>query len=153
VIENKLEIVAQRVRPRDLVLTRRFKAPRQLVFQAWSQAQHVSRWFAPKPLTVPSCEVDFRPGGVFRLVMRAPDGTEYPFEGTFREIVAPERIVFTGTVHEGNATVTTLTFAEHDGETTLTVHQTFTFESDATRGAKQGWTMTLDQLGEALESA
>jgi uncharacterized protein YndB with AHSA1/START domain len=153
VIENKLEVVAERVRPKDLVLTRRFKAPRQLVFQAWSQAQHVSRWFAPKPLTIPSCEVDFRPGGVFRLVMRAPDGTEYPFEGTFREIVAPERIVFTGTVHEGNTTVTTLTFAEHDGETTLTVHQTFTFESDATRGAKQGWTMTLDQLGEALESA
>ena len=101
---------------------------------------------------MPRCEVDFRPGGVFRFVMRTPDGTEFPFEGAFREIVAPERIVFTGNVHEGNASVTTVSFAEHEGKTTLTVHQTYTFESDATRGAKQGWAMTLDQLGEHVQS-
>lgn len=140
-------------KPEDLVVTRVFKAPRRLVFEAWTKAEHVSRWFAPKPLTMPSCEVDFRHGGAFRFVMRAPDGTEYPFEGAFREIVVPDRIVFTGAVHEGNATVTTITFAEHDGKTTLTMRQTFAFESAATRGAKQGWTMTLDQLGEHLESA
>jgi uncharacterized protein YndB with AHSA1/START domain len=97
--------------------------------------------------------VDFRPGGVFRFVMRAPDGPEYPFVGAFREIVAPERIVFAGTVHEGKATVTTIPFTENDGKTTLTMHQTFAFESGATRGAKQGWTMTLDQLGEHLGQA
>ena len=102
---------------------------------------------------MPHCEVDFRPGGVFRFVMRAPDGTEFPFEGAFREIVTPERIVFTGTIHEGNATVTTVSFTEHEGKTTLTVHQTYAFESDATRGAKQGWTMTLDQLGEHVQSS
>lgn len=134
----------------ELVITRVFDAPRRLVFEAWTKAEHVSRWFAPRPLTMPSCEVDFRPGGVFRFVMRTPDGTDYPFDGAFREIVAPERIVFTGTIHEGNTTVTTVTFAEHEGKTTLTMHQTYTFESDATRGAKQGWTMTLDQLGEHL---
>ena len=97
--------------------------------------------------------MDFRPGGVFRFVMRAPDGTEYPFEGALRQIVASERIVFTGAVHEGNATLTTITFTENDSKTTLTMHQTFTFESVATRGAKQGWTMTLDQLGEHLGQA
>lgn len=138
-------------KPDDLVITRIFNAPRRLAFQAWTKAEHVSRWFAPRPLTMPSCEVDFRPGGAFRFVMLAPDGTEYPFEGVFREIVAPERIVFTGAVHDGNATVTTITFAEHDGKTTLTMHQTYTFESPATRGAKAGWTTTLDQLGEHLE--
>lgn len=152
--EDKLEIVAEpgkptvARKPEDLVITRVFNAPRHLVFEAWTKAEHLSQWFAPKPLTTPSCELDFRPGGAFRLVMRAPDGTEYPFEGAFREIVAPERIVFTGLVHEGNTTVTTITLAEHDGKTTLTMHQTFTFESPATRGAKQGWTATLDQLGE-----
>ncbi len=140
-------------KPEDLVITRVFNAPRRLVFEAWTTAEHVSRWFAPSPLTMPSCELDFRPGGAFRFVMRAPDGTEYPFEGVFREIVVPDRIVFTGAVHEGNATVTTITFAEHDGKTTLTMCQTFTFESAATRGAKQGWTMTFDQLGEHVGSA
>ena len=140
-------------KPLELVLTRVFDAPRRLVFEAWTKAEHVSRWFAPKPLTMSRCEVDFRPGGIFRFVMRAAAGTQYPFEGVFREIVVPERIVFTGAVREGNATVTTITFAEHDGKTTLTMHQTFTFESDATRGAKQGWTMTLDQLGEHLGKA
>lgn len=134
----------------ELVLTRVFDAPRRLVFEAWTKAEHVSHWFAPRPLTMARCEVDFRPGGAFRFVMHAPDGTDYPFEGAFREIVPPERIVFTGTVHEGNVAVTTVTFVEHEGKTTLTMKQTFTIESDATRGAKQGWTMTLDQLGEHL---
>jgi uncharacterized protein YndB with AHSA1/START domain len=167
VTENKLEVVpepgnptigaragsAVAKKPDDLVITRLFDAPRRLVFEAWSSAEHVSRWFAPRPLTMPRCEVDFRPGGAFRFVMRAPDGTEYPFEGVFREIVVPERIVFTGVIHEGNAAVTTVTFTERDGKTTLTAHQTYTFESSATRGAKQGWTLTLDQLGEHLASS
>jgi uncharacterized protein YndB with AHSA1/START domain len=138
-------------KPDDLVLTRVFNAPRRLVFEVWTKAEHVSRWFAPAPLTMPRCEVDFRPGGTFRFAMRAPDGTEFPFDGAFREIVVPERIVFTGNVHEGNATVTTISFVEHDGKTTLTVHQTYTFESDATRGAKEGWTLTLNQLAEQVQ--
>jgi uncharacterized protein YndB with AHSA1/START domain len=146
------EVRAVTAKPLELVLARVFSAPRQLVFEAWTKADHVSRWFAPKPLTMPRCEMDFRPGGVFRFVMRAPDGTDYPFDGAFREIVAPERIVFTGTIHEGNVAMTTITFGEHGGKTTLTMHQTYTFESDATRGAKQGWTLTLDQLGKHLES-
>jgi len=134
-------------KPPDLRLTRVFDAPRRIVFEAWTKAEHLSKWFAPEPLTIPSCEVDLRPGGVFRLVMRTPEGIEYPFEGSFLEVVAPERIVFTGTIHEGNTTVTTITFTEHAGKTTLTAHQTYAFESDATRGAKEGWTRTLDQLG------
>jgi uncharacterized protein YndB with AHSA1/START domain len=150
---SQSEVVSAARRPEDLVVTRVFNAPRHLVFEAWTKAEHVSRWFAPRPLTMSSCEVDLRPGGNFRFVMRAPNGVEYPFDGAFREVVVPERIVFTGSVHEGNATVTTITFAEHDGKTTLTMHQTFTFESDATRGAKQGWTATLDQLAEQVRGS
>jgi uncharacterized protein YndB with AHSA1/START domain len=133
-------------KPPDLHLTRVFDAPRRLVFEAWTTAEHVAQWFAPRPLTMPRAKVDFRPGGVFSFVMLAADGTEFPFEGKFDEVEAPTRIVFTGRIHEGNIAHTTVTFAEQDGKTTLTVHQTYTMESDATRGATQGWNLTLDQL-------
>jgi uncharacterized protein YndB with AHSA1/START domain len=134
----------------DLVMSRVFDAPRHLVFEAWSKAEYVSRWFTPSPLTTPSCEIDFRPGGVFRLVMRMPDGIEFPMDAKFVEIVAPERIVFTAKIHGGVDVHTTVTFVEYDGKTTLTVHQVYSRESDATRGAHAGWTMTLNQLAEHL---
>jgi uncharacterized protein YndB with AHSA1/START domain len=132
----------------ELHLRRTFDAPRAAVFAAWSTAEHLSRWFSPRPLTTSRCEVDFRPGGVFRLVMSTPEGTEYPFDGKFVEIVAPSLIVFTGRVHDDNDCETTVTFTEEGGKTTLAVRQTYAFESDATRGAPQGWGLTLDQLGE-----
>jgi len=132
----------------ELRLSRVFDAPRRLVFEAWTKAEHVSRWFAPKPLTIPECKVDFRVGGAFNLVMVMPNGTRFPFVATFREIVVPERIVFEGVIHDDNRAMTTVTFTEQGGKTRVDVHQTYSFESDATRGAKQGWTMTLDQLAE-----
>jgi uncharacterized protein YndB with AHSA1/START domain len=136
--------------PPELLMTRVFDAPRRLVFEAWSRAEHVSRWFTPRPLTTPSCEIDFRTGGAFRLVMRMPDGVEFPMDATFTEVTPPERIAFTATIHGGVDVKTTVTFAEHDGKTTLTVHQVYSKESDSTRGAKQGWTQTLEQLAEHL---
>jgi uncharacterized protein YndB with AHSA1/START domain len=132
----------------EIRLSRVFDAPRRLVFEAWTTAEHLSRWFAPRPLTVPTCDLDFRPGGAFRLTMRTPDGIDFPMECTFREVVTPERIVFAGVIHGGVEVVTTVTFSENAGKTTLNVHQTFSMESDATRGAPQGWALTLDQLGE-----
>jgi uncharacterized protein YndB with AHSA1/START domain len=135
-------------RPPELVLSRTFDAPRALVFEAWSSAEHLSRWFTPRPLTTSQCEVDFRPGGIFRLTMRMPDGIEFPMDGRFGELVAPERLTFRATIHGGNVVDTTVTFSEHEGKTTMTVRQTYSFESDATRGAPQGWSATLDQLGE-----
>jgi uncharacterized protein YndB with AHSA1/START domain len=134
----------------ELRISRTFDAPRHLVFAAWTKAEHVSRWFTPRPLTTSQCEVDFRPGGVFRVVMRMPDGVEHPFDGKFGEIVVPERIVFRGKIHGDNETETTVTFTETDGKTTIAVHQTYSYQSDATRGAHQGWTMTLDQLARYL---
>jgi len=134
--------------PPELRISRTFDAPRALVFDAWTKAEHLEKWFTPRPLTTPSCEVDFRPGGVFRLVMRMPNGVECPMDCRFGDIVVPERIVFTGKIHDGNDVSTTVTFSEKDGKTTVDVHQTYGFESDSTRGAPQGWTSTLDQLGE-----
>ncbi len=134
-------------KPLELVITRTFDAPRSLVFQAWSKAEHVSRWFTPGPLTTSACELDFRPGGIFRLVMRMPNGVEFPMDARFGEIVPPERLTFAGKIHGGNEVHTTVTFNEEaHSKTTITVHQTYSFESDATRGAAQGWTIALDQL-------
>jgi uncharacterized protein YndB with AHSA1/START domain len=84
--------------------------------------------------------------------MRMPDGMEFPMDARFTEVVPNERIAFQALVHGDLEILTTVTFAEHDGETTLTVHQVYSHESDATRGANAGWTMTLDQLAEHLRA-
>ena len=143
--------LADRVTPApELRMTRVLDAPRRRVFEAWSQAESVSRFFTPAPLTTSSCDVDFRPGGALRVVMRTPDGLELPFDGRFEEVVPHERIVFSGKVHDDNEVWTELTFAERDGKTTLSVRQVYLYESNATRGASIGWTQTLTQLGEVV---
>jgi uncharacterized protein YndB with AHSA1/START domain len=136
--------------PPPLVVSRTFDAPRRLVFEAWTKAEHVARWFTPRPLTTSQCEVDFRPGGVFRIVMRMPDGFEHPFEARFGEIVVPERLSFSGKIHGEIDIETTVAFADLGERTTITVRQTYSRASDATRGAPEGWKATLDQLGEVV---
>jgi uncharacterized protein YndB with AHSA1/START domain len=136
----------------ELTIERVFDAPRELVFEAWSKPEHKAEWWGPRGFTLPICEMEFRPGGNFRFVMRGPDGKDYPFEGTYLEIVEPERIVFQGIIHDepGHQVWTTVTFADHEGKTKLTVRQTYSFESEATRGAPEGWRQTLDRFGEYL---
>ena len=138
---------------RELTISRIFDAPREMVFEAFTKPEHLMRWFAPNNFTVPSCEMDFRVGGKYRLCMRG-FGRDHWVSGEYREIVAPERIVWTGTLeHDGNEVLTTATFADLGGKTRLTVHQTYSIESDSTRGAQQGWTETLDRLAEFLKAA
>ena len=79
----------------ELIITLVFNAPRALVFKAWKDPKHVARWWGAKGFTNPVCEMDVRQGGALRIVMRAPDGTDYPMRGIYREIVEPERLVFT----------------------------------------------------------
>jgi uncharacterized protein YndB with AHSA1/START domain len=138
---------------RELTITRTFDAPRDLVFSAWTKPEHLMRWFAPNDFTVPSCEMDFRVGGKYRLCMRG-FGRDHWVHGEYREIVTPERIVWTGLLeHEGNEMVTTVTFADLGARTRLTVHQTYSIETDSTRGAREGWTQTLEHLAEFLKAA
>jgi uncharacterized protein YndB with AHSA1/START domain len=138
---------------RELTITRTFDAPRDLVFSAWTKPEHLSRWFAPNGFTVPSCEMDFRVRGKYRLCMRG-FGRDHWVNGEYREIVAPERIVWTGTLErDGNEVVTTVTFADLGAKTRLTVHQTYAIDTDSTRGARYGWTETLDHLAEFLKAA
>jgi len=75
----------------ELRMSREFAFPKRLVFEAWSKAEYVSKWFTPAPLTTPECVVDLRSGGVFRVVMRMPDGQEFPMDAVFTEVIPDER--------------------------------------------------------------
>ena len=141
-------VVVTKSTARELVITRIFEAPRAVVFEAWTKPEHMVHWFGPNGFTLPVCEMDFRVGGKYRFCMRASHGNEHYSQGVYREIVPSERIVWTSTFEDtpGSEILTTVTFADHEGKTRLTVHQTFSFESDRTRGARQGWTETLEHL-------
>jgi uncharacterized protein YndB with AHSA1/START domain len=136
----------------QLVLTRIFNAPRQLVFQVWTDPKHLAQWWGPRGFTTEIREMDVKPGGVWSYVMRAQDGNEYPFDGVYVEVVEPERLVFDGSIHGApeQRVWTEVTFAERGGKTEVTVRQLYTFESDATRGAPIGWNQQLDRLEEFL---
>jgi uncharacterized protein YndB with AHSA1/START domain len=140
---------------REVVITRVFDAPRSLVFRMWTDPKHVARWWGPNGFTNPVCEMDVRPGGAIRIVMRAPDGVEYPMTGVFREIVEPERLVFTNAPVDEDGKplldgITTVTFAEHGGKTKLTVQmRAVGLHARAVRmieGMEAGWTQSIDRL-------
>ncbi len=146
------------VKPPPLVLERVFNAPRALVFQAWSTADHVKRWFSPNHFSVPEAEVDFRPGGVMRVKMAGPGGYENWNEGHFVEVTPHERIVFQGDISVGGEVKftahTTVTFAAEDFGfgpcTRMTVTQAYVVYDEAfmtaVNGAPEGWRTTLDKL-------
>ena len=146
----------------DLVMTRVFDAPRELVFKVWTESKHLAQWWGPKGFTNPVCEIDVRTGGNIRIHMRAPDGTVYPMTGVFQEIVAPERLVYMSSAldDKGNSmfdVLSTVTFAENDGKTTLTLQLRVIKATAAApqylKGMEMGWTQSLDRLGEFLAKA
>lgn len=132
----------------ELVLTRTFDAPRELVFKVWTDPKHLEQWWGPHGFTTKIREMDVKPGGHWRYAMRGPDGNDYPFDGVYVEVIEPERLVFDGTIHGSpeQRVWTEVTFADHGGKTEVTVRQLYSFESDATRGAPIGWSQTLDRL-------
>lgn len=85
----------------DLVLERVVDVPRELVWQAWTMPEHVKKWFTPAPWTTTDCEIDLRPGGLFRTVMRSPEGQEFPNVGCYLEIVTNEKLVWTDALLPG----------------------------------------------------
>lgn len=145
---------------REHVFTRVFDAPREAVFEAWTDVERLKRWWGPKGFTNPVCEFDARPGGAIRIHMRAPDGVVYPMTGVVREIVPPERLVFASAAldEKGDALfeiLNTVTFADAGGKTRLTLHARVTMETaDAGRylvGMEMGWSLSLDRLGAEVE--
>ncbi len=141
---------------RVLKITRTFDAPRSLVFQVWTRPEHWARWLGPREFTAPFCEMDFRSGGAYRACIRSLEGHDYWMRGIYREIVEPERIVFTFAWEDekgerGHETLVTVTFAEQNGKTTLTFHQAV-FESAADRDShREGWSECLDRLEAYLQ--
>jgi uncharacterized protein YndB with AHSA1/START domain len=148
---------------RELVITRVFDAPRELVFKAWIDPKHMERWWGPKGFTNPVCQLDARLGGAIRIDMRGPDGALHPMGGVYREIVEPERLVFTTTAFEdergnpGLENLNTVTFAEHNGKTKLTLHVVvIKATQEAARplaGLEEGWTQSLERLDELVANA
>jgi len=96
-IVNDAEVELQ---DRELVITRIFDAPRELIFKVWTDPEHVKRWWGPKPFTNPVCEIDLQPGGRFHYVMRSPDGMDFPMKGTFIEIVRNKKLVYSDDLFE-----------------------------------------------------
>ena len=104
---------------RQIVITRLFDAPRAVVFEAWTKAEHVAHWWDPSGLPLAVCEIDLRPNGAFRWVNRASDGGEgYSFGGIYREIEPPAKLVFASSSGPGQST---LVFTEEGKKTRLTI--------------------------------
>jgi uncharacterized protein YndB with AHSA1/START domain len=142
---------------RELVITRIFDAPRRLVFKMWTEPEHLVRWWGPSGFTTISGRMDVRTGGVWSRSMRAPDGRVIRKHGVYREIVMPERLVFTYVTDDpvgnpGPETLVTVTFTDLGGKTRLTLHQGG-FESVLAGEAHHGgWTSCLDRLAEHLSA-
>ena len=108
---------------REIVTTRVFDAPRERVFRAWTDPDHLAKWWGPKGFTNTFQEFDMKPGGVWRFVMHGPDGVDYKNKSVFVEVVKPERIVFQHV--SGPRFKVTATFAEEAGKTRLIFRMLF----------------------------
>jgi uncharacterized protein YndB with AHSA1/START domain len=157
---------------RDFVISRVFDAPRELVWRAFTECEHLMHWWGPKGFTMVSCKLDLRPGGVFHYCLQSPDGQKMWGKFIYREILPPERLVHTVSFSDENQGVTrhpmsptwpleTLadaTLTERDGKTTLTVRWRPHDATDDERAMfdashddmRQGWTGTMDQLADYL---
>ena len=144
----------------DLVLERTVDVPRELVWAAWTQPEHITKWFTPAPWTTPHCEIDLRPGGAFHVVMRSPEGEEFPNTGCYLEIVRNERLVWTGALEPGyrpasdrpgGPVFTCIITLEAHGKgtkyTALALHRDEAgCKAHAEMGFHDGWGKALDQL-------
>ena len=158
------------------VISRVLDAARACVWKSWTEAERLKQWWGPKGFTVHTCKVDLRPGGVMHYGMKAPDGSDMWGKFTYREIKAPEKLVFIVSFSDPNGGVTrhpwspnwpletlsTVSFEEQGGKTKLTVQwlphdsatelERKTFD-EGRDGMKQGWGGTMDQFADYLKSS
>lgn len=144
----------------EFVVERQFNAPRTLMFQVFTQPEHLKRWWAPQPYTIPVCTIDLRPGGIWHYCMRSPEGQDQWARSVYREIVSPEKLVYTSTFADEHANpiegipehLTTLTFTEEEGKTRVRAHVQFA-SAEALKvavglGMLEGMSMTWEYLVE-----
>ena len=141
----------------ELVLTRELKAPRERVFTAWTDVKQASLWWVPRDFTPLSCEMDVRPGGIWRRRMRSPGGDVILKHGVYREIAAPERLVFTYITENSDGTIDPETLVSvnladlGEGRTRLTLWHS-AFETEMSRDDHRGgWTGALERLADFIE--
>ncbi len=156
------------VKENEIVITRIFNAPRLQVWQAWTDSEQMMRWWGPKHFSTPVCKMDFRVGGVYLYCMRSPDGQDYWGTGVYREIVKPERIVYTDSFADENGRVVpashygmspdmplellvTVTFEEYgQGKTRLTLRHRGLPAGEMSEGTQTGWNESFDKLRKIL---
>jgi uncharacterized protein YndB with AHSA1/START domain len=155
-------------RKQNVLITRIFDAPRELVWEAWTDPQHFKRWWGPKDYTCPFCEMDFRVGGKYLNCMRSPEGPEYWSTGVYREIVPNERLVFTDCFadEQGNVVPAThygmspdmplemlviVTFEDLGGKTKMILEHMGIPVGPDSEGAQQGWSESFEKLAESLQ--
>ncbi len=146
---------------RELVFTRVFHAPRDLVFGAWTDPQHIGELWGPNGFRTTTHEMDVRPGGVWRFIMHGPDGVDYPNRIVYDEVAQPERLVYTHSGGKAGETAdfqATVTFAEQGAKTRLTMRMVFPSAADRDRvvrvyHADEGGRQNLERLAAYLASA
>ena len=149
----------------DLVLERVIDVPKELVWAAWTQPEHLKKWFTPAPWQTVDCEIELRPGGIFRTVMRSPEGQEFPTEGCYLVVVPNEKLVWTSALGRGYRPIiraggtgsceelyfTAILTLEAQGNktkfTAVAIHgDEATSKKHEEMGFYQGWGTALDQL-------
>ncbi|MEX0773973.1 MAG: SRPBCC domain-containing protein [Balneolales bacterium] len=148
---------------RELIMTRIFDAPRELVFETYSDCKHLKNWWGPRTWPLSYCKMDFRVGGAWHFCMSGPnEGDESWGKGIYKEIAEPERIVYNdyfsdkdGNINEDMpSTLATFEFAEHEGKTKITCRSEYQKPADLKKvlemGMVEGMTETLDRLEEHL---
>jgi uncharacterized protein YndB with AHSA1/START domain len=151
----------ERTSDRELVITRTFNGPARIVFDAWTNADLVRRWWAPRSrgVTMASCEADVRPGGKYRYVLRHDEGGEFAFSGQYSEVTPHTRLVYTQVFEpmaaHGEAIVT-ITFQERDAKTKLIAREVYpskeVLDQTLASGMEGGMRETLDQLDALIAS-
>ena len=152
----------------ELVITRIFDAPRELVWKAWKDPELMKRWWGPKNFTAPVIKIDFRVGGKYLYCMRSPEGQDFWSTGVYREIVEPERIVYIDSFADENGTkvppshygisgdwpaefLVTVTFEEHEGKTKMTLSHAGIPAGQMSDMAQAGWNESFDKLAQSLK--
>lgn len=162
---------------RDFVITRAFDAPPERVFEAWTHPRHPAQWWGPHNFNNPVCDLDVRPGGAYRIVMRSPEGVDYPLKGIYREVVKPVRLEMTmncsehpaewhdqvkpnrakGENNPAGEVLATVTFEVVDRKTQLTIRTRFESaeirNSMVNMGMNEGWSESLECLGALLKGS
>ena len=155
-------------RKQDIVITRIFDAPRELVWKAWTDPEHFKRWWGPKDYTTPFCEIDLRVGGKYLNCMRSPEGQDYWTTGVYMEIILFEKLVYTDSFSDekGNVvsaayygmnadfpfeTLITVTLEDYEGKTKMTLQHTDLPAGKMTEQTGEGWSESFDKLAASLK--